>query len=61
MRAGDNDKLNKLDWLRSLGRDVKDVLATTFFFIEKNWKQRIKNESNIHKWAILLTIFADAD
>lgn len=61
MLAGDNDKLNKLDWLRWLGRDVKDFLATTFYSSKKHWKQRIKNESNIHNWAILLTIFADAD
>ena len=44
MRAGDNDKLNKLDWLRWLGRDVKDFLATTFYSSKKHWKQRIKND-----------------
>ena len=49
MRAGDNDKLNKLDWLRWLGRDVTDFLATTFYSSKKHWKQRIKNESNTHK------------
>ena len=31
MRAGDNDKLNKLDWLQWIGRDVKDFLAATFY------------------------------
>ena len=42
MRAGDNDKLNKLDWLRSLGRDVKDVLATTFFSLKKIGSNELK-------------------
>ena len=42
VRAGDNDKLNKLDWLRWLGRDVKDFLAATFYLSKKTGSNEFK-------------------